>query len=228
MTSEYGLGADNIFEVVIVTPSGEVLVANECQNTDIFWATRGGGGGTFGVITSVTMKAYPMPQTTIWLWNINAKNSTSSSEWWSLVAQLHAKLPALNEQGFQGFYTIAGPAEGPLSMGGYFMAYNKSNATVEQSISTILKDAKAASDLVSVTSIVTRYDAWIDAYNDLPKQVRDSTEGPGDTISTTRLLTKQALTEDSEALAKMFEKVGPHTEDFAVSSHSHAMIYSRR
>jgi FAD/FMN-containing dehydrogenase len=41
LSSTYGLGADQVLEIEMVTPSGEVLVVNECQNTDLFWAMRG-------------------------------------------------------------------------------------------------------------------------------------------------------------------------------------------
>jgi len=37
----YGLGADQVYEVEMVTPIGEIVTANECQNTDLFWAVRG-------------------------------------------------------------------------------------------------------------------------------------------------------------------------------------------
>jgi FAD/FMN-containing dehydrogenase len=37
----YGLAADAVLQVEMVTPSGEVVIANECQNTDLFWAVRG-------------------------------------------------------------------------------------------------------------------------------------------------------------------------------------------
>ena len=37
----YGLGADQVYEVEMVTPAGEIVTANECQNTDLFWAVRG-------------------------------------------------------------------------------------------------------------------------------------------------------------------------------------------
>lgn len=37
----YGLGADQIYEVEMVTPAGEIVTANECQHTDLFWAVRG-------------------------------------------------------------------------------------------------------------------------------------------------------------------------------------------
>jgi FAD/FMN-containing dehydrogenase len=41
LSGKYGLAADNALQVEMVVPSGEVVVANECQNTDLFWAVRG-------------------------------------------------------------------------------------------------------------------------------------------------------------------------------------------
>jgi FAD/FMN-containing dehydrogenase len=40
----YGLAADAVLELEMVTPSGDVVIANECQNTDLFWAVRGVSG----------------------------------------------------------------------------------------------------------------------------------------------------------------------------------------
>jgi FAD/FMN-containing dehydrogenase len=37
----YGLGADQVYEIEMVTPAGEIVTANECVNTDLFWAVRG-------------------------------------------------------------------------------------------------------------------------------------------------------------------------------------------
>ena len=37
----FGLGADQILEIELVTPGGDFITANECQNEDIFWAIRG-------------------------------------------------------------------------------------------------------------------------------------------------------------------------------------------
>jgi FAD/FMN-containing dehydrogenase len=37
----YGMAADRVLEMEVVTPTGEVLTVNECQNTDLFWALRG-------------------------------------------------------------------------------------------------------------------------------------------------------------------------------------------
>ena len=37
----YGMAADNALELEIVTPGGQIVTANECQNQDLFWAMRG-------------------------------------------------------------------------------------------------------------------------------------------------------------------------------------------
>jgi len=37
----YGMGADNVLEFELVTPAGDILTTNECQNRDLFWALRG-------------------------------------------------------------------------------------------------------------------------------------------------------------------------------------------
>jgi len=41
LSSTYGLGADQVVEIEMVTPGGDIITANECQNEDLFWAMRG-------------------------------------------------------------------------------------------------------------------------------------------------------------------------------------------
>ncbi len=41
LAPHYGLAADHVLEMEMISPSGEILTANECQNTDLFWAMRG-------------------------------------------------------------------------------------------------------------------------------------------------------------------------------------------
>ena len=41
LSAKYGLGADNLLEVEMVTPTGAIVTANSYQNSDLFWAMRG-------------------------------------------------------------------------------------------------------------------------------------------------------------------------------------------
>lgn len=56
---KYGLACDNLLGVEIVTADGRLLRANARENTDIFWAVRG-GGGNFGVVTSFEYRLHPV------------------------------------------------------------------------------------------------------------------------------------------------------------------------
>ena len=41
LSGKYGLAVDQVLEMKVVTPSGDILLANEAQNADLFWAMKG-------------------------------------------------------------------------------------------------------------------------------------------------------------------------------------------
>jgi FAD/FMN-containing dehydrogenase len=59
----FGTAAGSVLEMEVVTANGEILIANAAQNQDLFWALRGGGGGTFGVVTKMTLRTHQVPET---------------------------------------------------------------------------------------------------------------------------------------------------------------------
>ncbi|KAI0172760.1 FAD binding domain-containing protein [Hypoxylon sp. FL1284] len=59
LVTAYGLAADQVLEWELVTARGEYMVATPENNTDMYWALTGGGGGTYGVVLSATFKLYP-------------------------------------------------------------------------------------------------------------------------------------------------------------------------
>ncbi|KAI0914789.1 hypothetical protein F4823DRAFT_621468 [Ustulina deusta] len=123
-----GNGADNIIEATIVTPDGNLLTANACQNTDIFWAIRGGGGGTFGVVLDVAVKAFPMPYVSVSGLDISAANSTSPTAWFEFVAKFVALLTEAQDSGLHGYCTMG--ANPTWALSGAFFLYNTPNDTV--------------------------------------------------------------------------------------------------
>jgi FAD/FMN-containing dehydrogenase len=61
LSPSLGLAVDNVLQMEVVTADGALRVTNACQEPDLFFALRGGGGGTFGVVISVTYKLHPNP-----------------------------------------------------------------------------------------------------------------------------------------------------------------------
>jgi FAD/FMN-containing dehydrogenase len=58
----FGTAAAGLLEAEVVTADGRVRVVNACQDPDLFWAIKGGGGGTFGVVTRVTLRTHELPR----------------------------------------------------------------------------------------------------------------------------------------------------------------------
>lgn len=60
-SKQFGTAAANLLEAEIVTADGVVRIANTATNVDLFWALKGGGGGSFGVVTRVTLRTHELP-----------------------------------------------------------------------------------------------------------------------------------------------------------------------
>ena len=59
LMAKYGLAADNLLAVELVTAEGEVLDVTEASDPDLFWALCG-GGGNFGIVTTFTYRLHPV------------------------------------------------------------------------------------------------------------------------------------------------------------------------
>jgi FAD/FMN-containing dehydrogenase len=59
LMAKYGLAADNLEAVELVTAAGEVLHVDAASHPDLYWAVRG-GGGNFGVATALTFRVHPL------------------------------------------------------------------------------------------------------------------------------------------------------------------------
>src|SRR5271170_2836354 len=57
----FGMAAASLLEAEIVTADGAVRTANACMNPDLYWGLKGGGGGSLGVVTRLTLKTHDLP-----------------------------------------------------------------------------------------------------------------------------------------------------------------------
>lgn len=62
LSTAFGLGADQTLSFEVVTAEGDILTASATENSDLYWALSGGGGGTYGIVISMTVRAYPAKQ----------------------------------------------------------------------------------------------------------------------------------------------------------------------
>ena len=104
LARKYGLTIDNLLEAEMVLADGSFVTVNANQNTDLFWAIRG-GGGNFGVVTSFKFQAHSIK--TVFggptLWPI--EKTEKIMEWYHDFIQ---KAPD-DLNGFIATMTIPGP-----------------------------------------------------------------------------------------------------------------------
>jgi len=62
LSAKHGLAIDTLVEATVVAANGKILVANDKQNSDLFWGIRG-GGSNFGIVTEFVMKVFPQRAT---------------------------------------------------------------------------------------------------------------------------------------------------------------------
>ncbi|HET7834759.1 MAG TPA: FAD-dependent oxidoreductase, partial [Variovorax sp.] len=58
----YGLASGSLLEAEVVTADGQVRIANACSEPELFWGLKGGGGGSLGVVTRLTLKVHALPE----------------------------------------------------------------------------------------------------------------------------------------------------------------------
>ncbi|KAI3547335.1 FAD binding domain-containing protein [Colletotrichum abscissum] len=98
LSTQFGLGADQTLAFQVVTADGKTVVASATQNTDLYWALSGGGGGTFGVVTGLTVRAYPAQTVGGAAFQLLAA-TTTPEKFNAAVSKFHELLPAMTDQG---------------------------------------------------------------------------------------------------------------------------------
>ena len=148
-----------------MTAHGDHVVANSYRNEDLFWALRGGGGGTWGVVTSVTYRTHLSTPLSSAFFLANSTNPDSTQ---NILAEIIRLTPSLVEQGYGG-YGVAVASQIVLLVA-------SPNVTVEQTQATFLPlfEFAASQPGLSVenhTAVYQDSGSWSETVSVLPGDV---------------------------------------------------------
>ena len=97
------LGVDNVLEFTIVLANGTLTTTNAHQYPDLFWALRGGGGGTYGVVLSATYQTHPKFSLTTPILQVNFTSPETAQSIITELFRLHADL---SDAGWGGYTSV--------------------------------------------------------------------------------------------------------------------------
>ncbi|KAJ9605207.1 hypothetical protein H2200_010597 [Cladophialophora chaetospira] len=193
LSSQKGLAADAVLELSVVLPSGKVITANACEHPDIFWAIRGGGGSTLGVVLNFTFKAFPSEPVSS-LQFVFESPTLNEDKFWQAVTFMATQFPMLANAGVTTFAGIApGNSASPAIFSGVFQGTNQSaaqTAAVIQPLADHLNSSYGA-DIRSQITDVQEYASYHDWFR--AQQSEAPTPLGVDLAFASRILDEKAL-----------------------------------
>ncbi|KAF8147579.1 FAD-binding domain-containing protein [Crassisporium funariophilum] len=185
LTPVFGMGADRTLQYKVVTPDGAFRTVNACQNEDLFFALRGGGGGTFGVVLEATMMASPADSFTVA--NINWPPTNANLE--AVLAVFLNNATSFAQQGWGGYLTP--------SIGNLILTVPTSTLSVkngQKAMQTLIDVTKTMGGVSNVTQVATFLD-WFNAYV-------QGREGAQDNVGLPNALTSRLIPQKNHATAQ--------------------------
>ena len=158
LASKFGMAADQALEWEVITGNGTLITANRQRNSDIYWALSGGGGGTYGVVWSLTSKAHPDFRTA----GANLTFSSagiSQDTYYGLIESFHALLPSIVDTGAMSVWYFSNTSFSINPM-------TAPNMTAKE-LTTLLQPFLDSLDRLSInyTKAILDFPTYLDEYN---------------------------------------------------------------
>ncbi|KAK5995366.1 FAD-linked oxidoreductase ZEB1 [Cladobotryum mycophilum] len=158
LSTKFGLAADNALSYDIVTPQGKLITASRTQNSDLYWALSGGGGGNYGVVVSVVVQAHP--DATVGGASFTIDISQNDQEkLYAVIDAFHAALPKMIDSGVMIIYFFS---QGCLMVPA-MTAYGKTKAETEEILKPFVQAVSALG--VTLEPSITEYPNYYQHYN---------------------------------------------------------------
>ncbi|KAJ1712669.1 isoamyl alcohol oxidase [Aspergillus flavus] len=219
---DYGLGSDQVLEAQVMLANGTTVTANACQNSDLYFAIRGGGGGTYGVVTSAVVKAYPSkPVVAQSLAIMPLGNNTDALL--EAVTDIHTEYPSISDAGFSGYGTWS--INGPMVLFGNetvgyvhaVAAMGKSQKYAEVAFEPLLKKLQKYNGTSLFVSVQWFQFPSYPAYYNAMSGAHQST-GSANSALTSRMFDKDSLTKNRTLLRRMIGVIAGAPEEYTINS----------
>ena len=157
LTSKFGMAADGILEFQVVDGQGQLQTTSRTQNSDLHWALSGGGGGTYGIVYSVTLRAHQDFSVTGAVLSFNSTNVTKGA-YYDAIEEYHSLIPTFTASGAT---TI-----GSISADSFSLTPITLPDGTEDDMNTLLKSLKDKLDSLSIQYFynVTYFPSWYSFY----------------------------------------------------------------
>ncbi|RPA79878.1 FAD binding domain-containing protein [Ascobolus immersus RN42] len=190
-SNSYGLAVDNLLEVTLITAQGKHKTINAYNDPEHFYAIRGGGGSSWGVITSATYKTHPEPshiQVAFAQFNV-----TKPEAFRGLLMSTFRTLPSVTDGGYTGY----GTTYGGFGVGLIFIKPNGTNESFVEAFQPLFK----MTELAGVQGAVGAVD--FPSWDEYTKAFLQDPNIATNVIDTSRLLTKEVLEGKADELVRL-------------------------
>lgn len=106
LSSIYGMGSDQVLSMEVVTADGKFLTASETSHPDLFWALRGGGGSTFGVVMSMVIKAFPRIPVTTMTFSLSTGGEILPDQFWQILRAYFDDFIKYTDAGMYSYFNL--------------------------------------------------------------------------------------------------------------------------
>ena len=202
LASKYGLAADQTLEWEVVDGTGRVLRASQDENHDLYWALSGGGGGTYGVVISLTSKAHPdIPVSGA---NLTFTNQgVSQDDFYSAVSAYHASLPAIVDAGVMSIWIFTNTSFAISPMTGPGVTAAKLRQLL-QPLTDTLENLS-----INYTHTLKQFQGYLDQFNTMQQPIQVGIDQYGG-----RLIPRSVVEQRNSELTAAYRYINEHGGNF--------------
>ena len=162
-----GMGADQVLSLEVVLPSGKFVTASADSNPDLYWALRGGGGSTYGVVTSIVVRAFPKIPVTTMTFGFATSANISADVFWAGIRSYFTYFDRFATANAFGYWLVV-PTTPPPATDFFFQfmpfwANNRTLADTQALVAPFLAELAALG--IPVTPVFTHFPTYFQAYN---------------------------------------------------------------